>query len=63
MSKDNTNRLINSVIYSKENIELDRRLTAKTKQSIKRFKKHNLEKEYQVAALKSYKVEHRCTKD
>ena len=59
MSKDNINRIINSVIHSKENIELDRRLTAKTKQSIKRFKNHKLEKEYQVATLKSYKVEHR----
>lgn len=59
MSKVNINRLVNSVIYSKDNIELDRRLADKTKQSIKSFKKCKLEKEYQVAALKQYKIEYR----
>lgn len=56
------NNTVASVIYSPENIELDKRLKDELEKTIDTFNKENLEDEYCAATLRSYKIEQEMAK-
>lgn len=51
------NKIVASVIYSPDNIKLDKRLKAESKKALDNFKKENREDEYHAATSRCYKIE------